>query len=174
MSVGEFSVQGYSIRLYANMFSISPPNMFFRVGTVNEGEEFEIHVHTPLSATVRAVNGLLHLNYIEDDYDPNGQIEMNARSDESDIPYSIGLLNGVPRRVIEVAIHILNGDDEADEYRILRNNEGQIIQENADPGHGPDPNNNINRNYNATNVSEGGKRKHRRSKRRTQKARKRA
>lgn len=166
MSVGEFRVQDYKIRFYENLFSISPPNMFFRIGTVNEDEQIEIHIHSPLSATIRAVNGVMYLNYHEDPSYPNGQIEVNGRGEESDIPYCTGLLNGVPRRVIQVAILILNGDDEAEEYRVGGNNE-----QNIDPMVPLDPNTNEYPNLLATNVSEGGRGRRRR--RRTQKARKR-
>lgn len=170
MSVGHFRVQGYNIRLYDTKFQISTPvNLSLTImGAYHEdgSEPIQIQVFNPLQAVVETERSIFRLQYIDDDYEPNGQIEIDVKMEEGQIPSWTTLLNAVPREVIRIAVAILSGDDESEAYRVHPNNNNQNDPEvEAEPeynyGYGTNSNT-------VTSPRNGGKRRTQRKKKRTQ------
>jgi len=176
MSVGEFEVAGYKFRLTPTMFTIrkeGTPSFTLRIGVLNFGnihvEDLEWEVHSPLHATIETDRQFMRLIYYEPNFnsDGNGQIEVSVKSDvPGDIPSWSTLMNGIPREVIVAGIAILNGDDDVEQYRIRRNNEGQVVVNAEDPNFSnenvPVPRGNNNGNNPSGNNQGGGKRRKRR------------
>lgn len=138
MSLGEFEVMSYHVRLTSKGFTISKagtPTLSLRVGLPffagNRDEDLDITVHSDLHAVVETSNSLMRIIYYDEGNDSNGQIEVSVKVPGEDIPYWTTLVNSVPREVIFTAVSILRGDDHCEQYRILRNNEGQIISNNV-------------------------------------------
>ncbi len=144
MSVGEFEVAGYTIYFRPTIFSIhkeGTPSFSLRIGVLNFGnnnvENLEWEVHSPLHATIQTDRQFMRLIYYEPNHisGGNGQIEVSIKSDNPDdhIPWWSTLMNNLPRELIHVCVSILNGDDDIEEYRIRRNNDGEVIRNVEDP-----------------------------------------
>lgn len=145
MAAGEFSVMGYSIRLYNTLFTVhtsGTPSLSLRVGAIrfrnnNDAEGLKITVHSELHATVEIDQAFMRLIYNEPNNlnsEGNGQIEVSIKIEGETYPSWVTLVNSVPREVIFTAIAILNGDDYCEQYRVRRNSNGEIIRNNEDPG----------------------------------------
>ena len=170
MSVGHFRVQGYNIRLNVDSFRISTPT---KLGLSIMGayhpdgsEPIQIRVFNPLQALVETERSIFRLEYIEDNDEPNGQIEIDVKMGDGEIPSWTALLNGVPREVIRIAIAILNGDDETDDYRVVPNSN---IQNDPEVEAEPEYNYGYGTNSNTvTSPRNGGRRRTQRKKKRSQ------
>lgn len=128
MSVGDFRIQGYTIRLYETTFRISNQEKNYSLNIMgaygeNNSERIAIRVINPLSARIETETSIFHINYIEDEYEPNGQFEIDVKISGEDVPIWTSLINGIPREVIRIIVCILNGDDEVETYRISHNDE---------------------------------------------------
>lgn len=142
MSVGHFRVQDYTIRYYGTSFQISNQQKNISLNVMgayheNGSEEVRIRVFSPLHATVETDTSIFTALYTEDEYEPNGQLEIDVKIPGQDVPIWTTLLNGVPREVIRGIVLILNGDDESDTFRVPQNNENA-----NDPNVNQDPNQN--------------------------------
>ena len=138
MSIGQFQVAGYKFRLYNKVFSVDKegsPSFSLRIGSIPIGananlEDLNIQVLSPTHATVQTKRQFMELVYYDDNYDPNGQIAISLKSDDPDeISTWSTLLNKVPREVIVAAVLILNGDDEAETFRVLVNNNDRNVND---------------------------------------------
>jgi hypothetical protein len=174
MSVGEFEVMGYKIRLYSGLFTIHKderPNMSLRVGALHVGnnndlDDLQITVRSNLHATVETSKSFMRVAYFNHNgIDSNGQIELAIKIEGEAYPSWVALINEIPREVIFTAVSILNGDDYCEQYRVRRNEEGQVITNNVnDPGFentnvpGPTHSNNENE-PSGNNASAGGRRR---------------
>jgi hypothetical protein len=175
MSVGEFEVAGYKFRLTDTLFTVrkeGSPSFTLRIGVMrignnNDVEGLVIQVHSTIHATIETDRQFMRLIYYEPNFnsDGNGQIEVSVKSDiPGDIPSWSTLMNGIPRQVIVTGIAILNGDDDVEQYRIRRNNEGEVIVNAEDPNFSnenvPVPRGNNNGN-NPSGNNKGGRRRRR-------------
>jgi hypothetical protein len=174
MSVGEFQLGEYKFRLGETIFTLhkdGAPSFTLRIGVFpfgNNVQALNIQVHSPDHATIETDKQLMRLIYYNDNNSPNGQIEVSIKSDDPDgIPSWSTLMNDLPAQVIRLGISILNGDDDVEAYRVLRNNEGHIIRNANDPAlanqNVPVPVANTNGNNPSGNNTEGGRRRQKRS-----------
>lgn len=145
MSVGEFAVMGYHIRLNRTIFTIGKggsPSLSLRIGVIDLGnnndiEDLEITIHSDLHATAETSKSLMRVIYSEPtEYsDGNGQVEVAIKVPGQTYPFWTTLVNDIPREVIFTAVAVLNGDDHCEQYRIRRNNYGEIVSNVVnDPG----------------------------------------
>jgi hypothetical protein len=139
MSVGHFRIQDYTIRYYGTSFQISNQQKNISLNVMgayheNGSEELRVRVLSPLHAIVETDTNIFHAQYIEDEYEPNGQLEIDVKIPGQDVPVWTTLINGVPREVIRVIVLILNGDDESEAFRVRQNNENA-----NDPNMNQDP-----------------------------------
>jgi hypothetical protein len=143
MSVGNFRVQDYTIRYYGTSFQISNQQKNISLNLMgayheNGSEELRVRVLSPLHAIVETDTNIFTALYTEDEYEPNGQLEIDVKIPDQDVPIWTTLLNGVPREVIRGIVLILNGDDESDRFRVTQNNENA-----NDPNVNQDPLQNV-------------------------------
>lgn len=166
MSVGAFHIRGYDIELYETTFRIHGPQeagyALAIMGAYRDGETepLEISIINELNAKIETEASIFRVSYIDDPNEPNGQFEINVKIPD-EIPSWTTLVNGIPKEVIRVILLILNGDEEADEYRRNRNNNSV-----NDPGFSNEPyaSNSGNSNSNTvTSPTNGGKRRRRKT-----------
>lgn len=175
MSVGHFRIQGYNIRLYQSSFQISNVEKNYSLNIMgaydeNNSEHIVIRVINPLTAIIETETSIFNVMYIEDEYEPNGQFEIDVKIPGNSVPIWTSLINDIPREVIRIIVCILNGDDEAERYRVVDNNE---IIEDPNGFNEPIYNNYVSNSNTVSSPTNGGKRrtqKKRKSKQRERKA----
>lgn len=177
MSLGHFHIQGYSIRNMGTQIQIhsDEKDLSLRIaGAWHNEEPLQITVLSDVQARVETESSILRLNYIDDENEPNGQIEIDVKIPGDDLPSWTTLLNGVPREVIRVFVAVLNGDDEAEEFRAVEghnnNNNNNNFNNNNNNSQRTITNNeavSIRSNNNNNNNPSGGKRRKDRKTRKT-------
>ena len=174
MSFGRFQIEGYTISNFGSQIQIhsDEKDLSLRIaGAFETDEPLQITVISEIEARVETQNSIMRLRYIEDEDEPNGQIEIDVKIPGDQLDSWTTLLNGVPREVIRVFILVLNGDDEAEDFRFVEQQNNNNNNNNSNFGN----NNNNNSQRTLTNneaVSirsksnnlEGGKRKRRQRK----------
>lgn len=172
MSFGRFQIEGYTISNFGTQIQIhsDEKDLSLRIaGAFETDEPLQITVISEIEARVETQNSIMRLRYIEDEDEPNGQIEIDVKIPGDQLPSWTTLLNGVPREVIRVFILVLNNDDEAEDYRFVE----QQNNNNNNSNFGNNNNNNTQRTLtnneavsirSKSNNLEGGKRRKRQRK----------
>lgn len=176
MSLGHFQIQGYSIRNMGTQIQIhsDEKDLSLRIaGAWHNEEPLQITVLSDIQARVETASSILRLNYIDDENEPNGQIEIDVKIPGDDLASWTTLLNGVPREVIRVFVAVLNGDDEAEEFRVVQaqnnNNNNNNFNNNNNNSQRTITNNEAVSIRSNNNTNGGKRRKARKTRRRQQK-----
>ena len=139
----------------------------------NATEDLIIRILSDLHATVETNTHKMNIRYIEDESEPNGQIEIDQKAEQDgDVDIWVSVWNGVPREVIVGIVRILDGDEQAEQYRVMRNSSGRVIENNTDPegflepgGNTANGNNNSNLPSSNNGAAAGGRRRKRKTRR---------
>lgn len=150
----KYSVDGYSI--LDNMphsFQISDKNNSYRLVQYPLKGEYPYPIKIQKSslnenhALLYTPGIFMELSWIDDEYEPNGQITLGIRTPRASLDFAhwTTLINNVPKRVINLAIYVLMKSPVIEQYEVplfpsdTNNNNSSSNNNNSPPTPPPPP-----------------------------------
>ncbi len=111
-------------------FQVSTKNNSYKLFQTNPDPEAEYPLPISIQeesltedhALLYTLSSYMRINWIEDEYEPNGQIEIGMRPSDKDtgldFAYWNTVLNDIPKEVIKGIITIIRNPEEAQRYKV--------------------------------------------------------
>lgn len=146
----KYSIEGYSIlENMPHMFQISTKDNSYRLvqyplkGDSSYPIKIQKETLNESHALLYTPGIFMELAWIDDEYEPNGQITMGIRTPKASIDFAhwTALINNVPKKVIQLAFLILKKSELIHQYEVpmFKNETNNNNSSNNNNNNGSDP-----------------------------------